>query len=437
MSRQTTRDGQRSRSDGAYGMSDFSEMLRRLMEDRGVGVRELAREVPCNPGHLSYLRSGKRGPSPQIASRLDDVLRADGSLAVSAGRVGRATMPEVSVPRPALALAPVAAWARPIYEAVLNPSDAERRVALRWEGKKRTGSPDLQVLSKAASKARDAELSSDYAQLADTLPDLIGQAELATLRASAAEESRARCLLSDVYAVAGWSLIKADAPAVAWVAAQRAVQLAEQADDVFRSAAATRCLSEVHMRAKNFEEASRMALLAATYLDTAGASDRAVVLCLRGAALLSAAAAGARRGDSREAFTTLKAAAVCADGLGEERADLGMVFGPANVAIHQVAVAVELGGAREAVQHIPKVDLGRLPAALSERRARFLIDVARSYARLHDDAAALDALLEAEQIAPHELRNHRCTREALRELCSRERRSSGLRALADRCMVLD
>jgi hypothetical protein len=92
-------------------------------------------------------------------------------------------------------------------------------------------------------------------------------------------------------------------------------------------------------------------------------------------------------------------AAVCADGLGEDRSDLGTVFGPANVAIHQVAVAVELGDAREAVRYIPKVDLGRLPARLRERRARFLIDVARSYARLHDDSAALDALPEAEQIA--------------------------------------
>jgi hypothetical protein len=150
-----------------------------------------------------------------------------------------------------------------------------------------------------------------------------------------------------------------------------------------------------------------------------------------------AAAGGAQRSDSREAFTSLKAAAVCADGLGENRADLGAVFGPANVAIHQVAVAVELGSTREAIRYIPKVDLARLPAGLRERRARFLIDVARSHARLHDDSAALDALLEAEQIAPHELRNHRCTRQALRELGSRERRSSGLRALADRCMALD
>lgn len=107
------------------------------------------------------------------------------------------------------------------------------------------------------------------------------------------------------------------------------------------------------------------------------------------------------------------------------------------MAIHQVAAAVELGSAREAIRYIPKVDLARLPAHLKELRARFLIDVARSHARLHNDSAALDVLLEAEQIAPHELRNHRRTREALRELGSRERRSSALRALADRCMALD
>ena len=41
-------------------MSDFAAELTRLMAARGLGVRELARMVPCNPGHISNLRSGKR-----------------------------------------------------------------------------------------------------------------------------------------------------------------------------------------------------------------------------------------------------------------------------------------------------------------------------------------------------------------------------------------
>lgn len=126
------------------------------------------------------------------------------------------------------------------------------------------------------------------------------------------------------------------------------------------------------MRAKSLHEASRTAFLAATYLDTVQVQDRAIVRCLRGAALLSAAAASARRGDRREAYTALKAADVCTVNLNEERCDLGTVFGPTNVAIHQVAVAVELGDAPEAMRHVPKVNLDQMPSQLTERRARFL-----------------------------------------------------------------
>ncbi|MBV9857657.1 MAG: helix-turn-helix transcriptional regulator [Streptosporangiaceae bacterium] len=54
------------------------------MEARGLGVREVARRVPCNPGHISNLRSGKARPSPELAADLDEVLGADGTLAALA-----------------------------------------------------------------------------------------------------------------------------------------------------------------------------------------------------------------------------------------------------------------------------------------------------------------------------------------------------------------
>jgi transcriptional regulator with XRE-family HTH domain len=63
------------------GMSDFGTELARLMAARGLGVRELARMVPCNPGHVSNLRSGKARPSPELAADLDERLGAGGSLA--------------------------------------------------------------------------------------------------------------------------------------------------------------------------------------------------------------------------------------------------------------------------------------------------------------------------------------------------------------------
>ncbi len=61
-------------------MSEFGTELARLMTARGLGVRELARMVPCNPGHISNLRSGKARPSPELAESLDDRLDAGGTL---------------------------------------------------------------------------------------------------------------------------------------------------------------------------------------------------------------------------------------------------------------------------------------------------------------------------------------------------------------------
>jgi hypothetical protein len=240
-------------------------------------------------------------------------------------------------------------------------------------------------------------------------------------------------VLSDVYAVAGWTLIKADNPVGAWVAAQRAIRAAEDADDALRIAAATRCLAEVHMRAGNLEDATRTAFLAALHVETSTHSNETTALSLRGAAVLSAAAAAARRGDAREAYAALTIAETCARQLGRDSAELATVFGPTNVANHRVAIAVELDDAREAQRHITSVDLDRMPPELTERRARFLIDVARTYAGLHHDSPPSMPSSTRNASPPDELRHHRLTRHIIAHLMTRESRSSDLRALAHRC----
>jgi hypothetical protein len=78
-------------------MSDFGRELARLMDARGVGVRELARQVHYNAGHISNLRSGKARPSPELAQELDDYLAAGGTLAALAPIVGRVVMRQASL----------------------------------------------------------------------------------------------------------------------------------------------------------------------------------------------------------------------------------------------------------------------------------------------------------------------------------------------------
>jgi transcriptional regulator with XRE-family HTH domain/tetratricopeptide (TPR) repeat protein len=75
-----TANGKHSSVIGARSVSEFGDELQRLMAERGIGVRELARQVPCNAGHISQLRHGQKRASPQTAKRLDEVLDAGGTL---------------------------------------------------------------------------------------------------------------------------------------------------------------------------------------------------------------------------------------------------------------------------------------------------------------------------------------------------------------------
>jgi len=71
---------------GARAMNDFSAELVRLMTERGIGVRQLARACYVNPSHISNLRAGRGRPSPELARKLDDHLGAGGQLAALAAR---------------------------------------------------------------------------------------------------------------------------------------------------------------------------------------------------------------------------------------------------------------------------------------------------------------------------------------------------------------
>jgi transcriptional regulator with XRE-family HTH domain len=66
-----------SRRDWQTRMADFADEVRRLMADRGLSLRGLARAVGYDPSHLSKILSGRKPPLPYLAVRLDDVLGAD------------------------------------------------------------------------------------------------------------------------------------------------------------------------------------------------------------------------------------------------------------------------------------------------------------------------------------------------------------------------
>jgi hypothetical protein len=128
-----------------------------------------------------------------------------------------------------------------------------------------------------------------------------------------------------------------------------------------------------------------------------------------GALHLVKAVAAARRGDADAAWIAISRA---------QNAAHDTEFGVQNVALHAVSVAVELGDATEALRRAGAVDAGRLS---SERRARLLVDVARALAQQRKGAAAIQALKEAEQLAPELVRCHWLARETVLDLLRRQR----------------
>lgn len=81
--------------DGDCDMNDFGRELARLMATRGVGVRELARQVHYNAGHISNLRNGKARPSPELARELDEYFGANGKLSGLAWVTAAVSLPLV------------------------------------------------------------------------------------------------------------------------------------------------------------------------------------------------------------------------------------------------------------------------------------------------------------------------------------------------------
>ena len=61
-------------------MAEFAAEVRRLMAERGISLRGLAKASNYDPSYLSKVLSGHKPSSPYLAARLDDALGAGGAI---------------------------------------------------------------------------------------------------------------------------------------------------------------------------------------------------------------------------------------------------------------------------------------------------------------------------------------------------------------------
>jgi hypothetical protein len=161
---------------------------------------------------------------------------------------------------------------------------------------------------------------------------------------------------------------------LAWVAVTLADQVAGTLGLPLQRAVVARRVVNLLFYEGRYGEAGDGALAAAEQL--AGTPESHQQLSARGFLVLKGAVSAARLDDATRAWQVHGEAAQLAERLGAEDADhLWTAFGPANVQLHGLDLALNLGNPREAVSRADRLDPRRL--AVPERRARYWIDVAR------------------------------------------------------------
>ena len=272
-----------------------------------------------------------------------------------------------------------------------------------------------------------------YVELAPSVASLILELEQAVLAGADAELTEAaRGLLSDTYQAVAAAMAKFGEADAASIAADQAPSAAEMLRDRLAVAASLFQMAQTFLTLGQTGQAQAVAKTVIGGLDQRAAREPLPeTLSLCGAFHLVLATAAARDNDRLQAHWHLDHAKEIADRLGGDRNDFGTEFGPTDVALHAVGVAVELGDAEEAFDLARRIEPGRLS---SERQARYNIKLAQAHAIRRQIDEALRCLEEAERLSAKQTRTDRDARAVARDLIrlSGSRPQPELRDLAER-----
>ncbi len=288
----------------------------------------------------------------------------------------------------------------------------------------------LNTLRTKSRKAWELTHAGQYTDLAELLRGLVPDLETAARALPEAQRAEVFELMAATYQACSAALAKLGEPEAAWIAADRAMAAAERAGNPLLVAAGAFRLVHVFLAARQYGQAEETARTAAEALQSRADSGDSKAISLWGGLTLQRAVIASRVNDPDAAYAHLDRAAQAAARLGAGRNDFNTEFGPANVALHEIAVAVELGDAGRALRAAATVDTTGLSA---ERQARMLIDVARAHAQRRQVSEAVAALHQAEDITPEQVRGHELVRQLVSDLLTMQQPPPGeLRGLAAR-----
>lgn len=293
-------------------------------------------------------------------------------------------------------------------------------------------SVDIARLQRQVSYVWSAFELADYQVLSRTLPGLLLDSQRSHVTDATPDTAR---ILTEVYQVTASTLRKLGEHDLAWLAGDRGMALAERTDDPVLAALTGFRVGNALMSIGRAQAAFDINVAYAMRLEPAARS--AENISVYGHILLQAAMAAASQGDAIGVRDMIREAKLAARNVPDESNHYRLCFGPTNVELHHVAALVSLGEGGLAVEVAANIDEARIRALRRERRATYLIDVARGYSQSGKREEALAKLLEAEALAPREVNCRPVARGTIQNLIERSRGNppSALRALAERSGV--
>jgi transcriptional regulator with XRE-family HTH domain len=264
--------------------------------------------------------------------------------------------------------------------------------------------PSLSRLARGVEYGWSSFETTNYTAVGAMLPDQLTSLQRSVRMLSGPERDRATTLLIQSYQLAAEAAFKVGRADLGWVAADRGIILAEQLGDLALIGGTARRVAHALMATGSGSRAIDLIQTTASRLHSELRDASSACLSAYGMLFLKGTIAAARDGHVALVRDFLAEAQDVATQLGPNPNVQWSNFGTANVAVHRVSALADLHEGGRVVEEAARIDPGELGTLSKERRANHLLDVSRGYSQWGKRDKAIATLLDADQLAPEDVR---------------------------------
>lgn len=274
----------------------------------------------------------------------------------------------------------------------------------------------LRELAHDVERLNRLRLDASYAQLSVQLPPLLAELSRAVHETAGDDRRRAYWLLAAAWRCADALAFKLGHMDLSALTVERIRWAAERSDDDLMIGTGAYVRGQTYLVSRSWDAGLRALTAAGKPLERRASTDPRAA-AVYGALHMRAAVVAARGQMADAAWSHMQLAAAAADVVGKDVEWYYTSFGPSNTKIHETAVAIELGDAREALRRAG--DWQPAAGVPAERASHWLIDLARAQVLDGRYREATGSLMRARSRAPQHTRTNMLTRQSVRTILRR------------------